>query len=167
MISKFKVRNKFFSSSFSPSTLVEWNKLNSDICNSPSYLTLTFIKPRSNVVLNVSHPKGLIFLTRFRVSLRHLREYKFKHNVLGALIPICICDVDIETLSQFFIHYPRFTNERQNLLPKNGRVIPDIFRKTITTFTSILLFGDTNFSADLKINILNSSIDYILFTIHY
>ena len=141
--------------------------MNSDICNSPSYLTLAFIKHRNNVAFNVSHPKGLIFLTRLRVSLRHLREHKFKHNVSDALIPICICDVDIETLIQFFIHYPRFTNERQNLLPKNGRVNPDIFRKTITTFTSILLFGDTHFSADLKINILNSSIDYILFTIHY
>ena len=141
--------------------------MNSDICSSPSYLTLTFIKHRNNVVFNVSLPKGLIFLTRLRVSLRHLREHKFKHSLSDALIPICICDVDIETLIQFFIHYPRFTNERQNLLPKNGRVIPDIFRKSITTFTSILLFGDTNFSADLKINILNSSTDYILFTIHY
>ena len=82
--------------------------MNSDICNSPSYLTLTFIKHRNNVAFNVSHPKGLIFLTRLRVSLRHLREHKFKHNVSDALIPICICDVDIETLIQFFIHYPRF-----------------------------------------------------------
>ena len=37
VIPQFKVRNSFFLHSIFPSVLVEWNKLDSDICNSPSY----------------------------------------------------------------------------------------------------------------------------------
>ena len=147
MIPQFKIRNNFFLNSFFPSALVEWNKLDSDIRNSPSYSTfkkkiLNFIRPRSNDVFNVSHPKGLIFLTRLRVGLSHLREHKFKHSFLDTLNPICICGFDIETLNHFFLHCPRFTNERQNLLLKIERIILAISRKTDTSIASILLYGD-------------------------
>ena len=74
---------------------------------------------------------------------------------------MCICGFDIETLSHFFFHCPRFTNERQNLLLKIERIIPSIVRKTDTSITSVLLYGDQSFSAELTTNILNSSIDYI------
>ena len=117
VILQFKIRDNFFLNSFFPSALVEWNKLGSDICNSASYSTfkkkiLNFIRPRSNDVFNVSHPKGLIFLTRLRVGLNHLREHMFKHSFLDTLNPICTCGFDIETLNHFFFHCPRFTNER-------------------------------------------------------
>ena len=83
VIPQFKIRNNFFLNSFFPSALVEWNKLDSDIRNSPSYSTfkkkiLNFIRPCSNDIFNVSHPKGLIFLTRLRADLSHLSEHKFK-----------------------------------------------------------------------------------------
>ena len=98
---------------FFPSALAEWNKLDSDIRNSPLYSAfkeniLNLIRPRSNDVFNVSQPKGLIFLTRLRVDLSHLRKHKFKHSFLDALNPICTCDFDIETLNHFFLHCPRF-----------------------------------------------------------
>ena len=93
------------------------NKLDLGIRNSPSYLTLkkkilNFITPRSNDVFNVSHPKGVTFLTLRRIGLSHLKEYKFKHSFLDTLNPNCICSSDIETLNLFFLHCPRFTNER-------------------------------------------------------
>ena len=37
VIPQFKIRNNSFFISFFPLALVEWNKLDSDICNSPSY----------------------------------------------------------------------------------------------------------------------------------
>ena len=87
------------------------------ICNSPSYSTfkkniLNLIRPPSNDVFNVRHPKRLILLTRLRVGLNHLREHKFKHSFLDTLNPICNCGFDIETLNQFFLHCPIFTKER-------------------------------------------------------
>ena len=166
MIPQFKVRNNFFLNFFFPLALVEWIKLDSDIRNSLSYSTfknniLNFIRPHSNDVFNVSHSKGLIFLTRLRVGLSHLREHKFKHSFLDTLNPICICGFDIETLNHFFLHCPRFTNERQNFLLKSERIVPDILRKADTSITPILLYGDRSFSAEFNTNILSSSIDHI------
>ena len=49
-------------------------------------------------------------------------------------------------------------------LPKVESIIPNNFRKTDTSITSIILYGDPSFSAELNTNILNLSIDYILST---
>ena len=87
------------------------------------------MRPRSNDVFNVSHPKGLIFLARLRVGLSHLREHKFKYSFLDTLNNICTSGFDIETLNNFFLHCPRFTNEGQNLLLMIERIIHDILRK--------------------------------------
>ena len=169
VIPQFKIRNNFFLNSFFPSALVEWNKLDWDIRNSPSYSTFkkkisNFIRPRSNDVFKVSHPKRLIFLTRLRVGLSHLTEHKFKHSFLDTLNPICTCGFDIKILNHFFLHYSRFTNERKSLLLNIEKIIPDISRKTDTSITSILFYGDPSFSAELNTNMLNLSIDYILST---
>ena len=88
----------------------------------------------------------------------------FKHSFLDTLNPICTCGFDIEKLNHFFFHCPRFTNERQNILLKIEWIIPEILRKTNTNITSILLYGDPSFSAELNTNILNLSIDYIVST---
>ena len=83
----------------------------------------------------------------------------FKHGFLDTLNHICICGFDIETLNYFFLHYPKFTNERQNLLLKTERIISDTFWKSDNSITSILLYGDPSFSAKLNTSILNSFID--------
>ena len=114
-------------------------------------------------MFKVSHSKWVLFLTRLHVSLSHLRKHKFKHSFLDTLNPICTCGFDIELLNPFFLHYPRFTNERQSLLLKIEAIIPEtFFRKTDPSITSTLLSGDPSFSAEFNTNILNSSIDYIL-----
>ena len=90
---------------------------------------LNFIRTRSNDAFNVSHQKGLIFLTRLRVGLSHLKEHKFKCSFFDTLNPFCFGGFDIETLNQFFRHSPRFTNERQNLLlnPNKARLFGGVF----------------------------------------
>ena len=123
---------------------------------------LIFIRPHSNNVFNVSHQKD--FFTCFRVvGLSNLRAHKFK-QLFSHTYLICICGFDIKTLNHFFLHCPSFTNERQNLLLKVERIIPNIYRKSDTIITSIRLSGDQSFSSELNSDILNSSIDYILST---
>ena len=53
MIPQLKIRNNFFINFFFTSAVIEWNKFDSDIQNSPSYLIvkksiLNFIRPCSN-----------------------------------------------------------------------------------------------------------------------
>ena len=78
-----------------------------------------------------------------------LREYKFKRSFLGTVNPICICRFDIKTLNHLLIHWPRFTKERQSLLLNIERIISETSRKTDTSITSIILYGDPNFPAEL------------------
>ena len=108
--------------------------------------------------------KNFVFFTRLHVGLTHLREHKLKHSFLDTLNSICIWGIYIEKLNYFFLLCSRFTNKRQNLLLKIERIIPNFFRKTDASITSILLYGDPSFSAELNTSILNSSIDYILST---
>ena len=104
--------------------------------------------------------KGLTFLTRFPVGLNHLREHKFKHSFLDTLNPICICSFDVETLYHFFLHCPKFANERQNLLLKIERIFPDIFKKTDASVTSLLHYDNPSFRLNLtpkySIHLLNT-----------
>ena len=123
MITQFKVRNNFLLNSlFFPSALVEWNNLDSDIRNFSSHWIfkkniLTFVRPRSNDVFNVSHPKGHNFLTCLHVGLSYLREHKFKLNFLDTLNPICICGFFISKhWITSFSATQDFSNEPQNFL---------------------------------------------------
>ena len=134
------------------------------------YIKLYKKKPRSNNVFNVSHSKRFIFLTRLCVFFSHLGKYNFKHSFLDTSIPICICSFDTETLTQFFLHWPRFTNERQNLI-KTERNHPRHFQKSRHQYYVNTSLRRSEFFRKLNTNMLSSSIGYILstksFEFHY
>ena len=127
--------------------------MGSDINNSRSYATskkniLNFIRPRSNDAFNVRHPKELIFLTRLRAGLSYLREHNFKHNFLDALNPICI--FYIETLHHFFPHRPdSLMKDKTFCLRLKGSSLIFLEKLTLACITSILLYGDSSFPANL------------------
>ena len=111
--------------------LVEWKKMGSHICNSPPYQIvkkniLTLWDLAVTMFLTSATQKGQFFLTRVRFGLSHFRKHKFMHSFLDIPNPICICCFDIETLNYFFLHCPRFTNERQNIWLKIESIIIDI-----------------------------------------
>ena len=157
ILPQFKERNSFLVNSFFPPSLVEWNEV-VPINSYPIFKKkiLNFTRPCSINVFNVCHPKGLILLTCLDIGISHSSKYKSKHSFLDPLNPICICSL--------FFPLPRFTNERQNLLLKIESIISDIFRKTNSSITSTLLYGNPSFWAKLNTNIPNSSIDHILST---
>ena len=78
--------------------------------------------------------------------------------------PLILCGFDNERLNHLFLHSPRFTNKKKNLLLKMERIISDISEKTDTIITSKLFHGNPSFSAELNTNIPNSSTDYVLTT---
>ena len=113
----FKVKHNFFQNSFFPSTVIKWNKLDINICNSESLnifkkTLLNFIHPSGSTVFNCHNPKGVKLLTRSRLGLSHLREHKFKHSFQDLLNPICSCGNGTETSAHFLLQYPNFSNER-------------------------------------------------------
>ena len=65
---------------------------------------------------NIHNPTGLKFLTRLKLELSHLNEHKFKHNFHDCVKPLCLCSLEIESLSHFFLHCHHCTNIYATLL---------------------------------------------------
>ena len=120
-IPQLKVKHYFFRNSFFPSAVIEWNKLDLNICKSESLNVfknslLKFIRPSGNSVFNCHNPRGVKLLIRLRIDSSHLREHKFKHGFQDSLNPICSCGNDIETSAHFLLHCPHYSNERSTFL---------------------------------------------------
>ena len=79
---RMKSKHTFLKKSYIPSTIIEWNKLDQDICNAESYALfrkhlLSFIRPEANNIFNVHNAKGIKLLTRLGVGFSHITEHKF------------------------------------------------------------------------------------------
>ena len=72
-----KANHSFFKNTFFTSSIIEWNKLDSNIRCSPYKMfrkrILEFIRPHANSIFNVPNSLGLTNLTRLRVGLSNLR----------------------------------------------------------------------------------------------
>ena len=84
-ISHINVKHQFFKNSYFPSTINEWNKLDSNIRNSKTLnilklKILKLIRPTTNSIFGCYNPIGVKLLTRLRLGLSYLRKNKFKQN---------------------------------------------------------------------------------------
>ena len=109
----------FLRTSFFPSRIIEWDKLDWKIKNFESIKTfkkriLLFIRPSpNNSTFNCYNPQGIKLLSQLRLGLSHLREYKFKHK----FNPFCSCGKgEVETSSHYLLHCSNCSVERFALL---------------------------------------------------
>ena len=154
---------------FFSSTIIEWNKLGSDIRCSPSYKILRkqipeFIRPQPKSIFNVPNSLGLIYLTRLRVGLSYLREHKFRHNFRDSLKPICNCSNSIESTKHYLLNCSNFKNERQTLLQNIRNVDPNLLAMNEDTLTHLSLYGDNTLMDNTNTFLLNYVIEYITST---
>ena len=153
-----KVRHDYFKNSFFPSAISEWNKLDLDIRNSASLNAfkkklLNFIRPCANSIFDIHNPLGIKLLTRLRLGLSPLHEYKFRHCFQDTLNPT----------THFFLHCTNFLIPRQTLYQKI-RNIGNILPQSETRLTQNLLYGNQNYHPSINRLIISSSIDYIIST---
>ena len=140
----FKVKLNLFQNSFFPSAVIEWNKLDLNICNSESLnifkkTLLNFIRPSGSTVFNCHNPKGVKLLTRLRLGLSHLREHKFKQSFQDSLNIICSCGNGIETLAHYLLHCPNFSNEGSTFLNIIGSIDGNISTRSDAQVTETIL----------------------------
>ena len=162
-------KHDFFRNSFFPSTIKEWNNLDPQIKISKSISIfksniLKFIRSTPNNVYYCHNTKGIKLLTRLRLGLSHLCNYKVKHNFQDSLNPICLCGNEIENSTRYLLYCPTYTNERLTLLNKIKSINCSILESSDAAVTKILLFGDNTLSSSSNTIILNSTIEYIIST---
>ena len=76
--------------------------------------------------------------------------------------PLCACGYDIENTCHFLLHCPNFLTERNTLLNKITNIDSNILNQADTTITKTLLFGNSKYSNEINLQILNASVDFIL-----
>ena len=166
-IPHFKVKHSFFKNNFFPSVITEWNKLDPEIRNAPSLNIfkkniLKFIRPTTNNIFGCRNLKGVNYLTRLRLGLSHLHKHKFKDNFQDTLNSICTCGCNVESTCHFLIHCPNFLTERKTLLNQITNIDSNILNQADATITKTLLFGNSKYSNEINLRILNASAEFIL-----
>ena len=129
------INAEFFKNSYFPSTIIEWNKSDSNICNSETLnifksKIFKFIRPTANSIFRSHNPIGLKLLTRLRLGLSHLREHKFKHSFQDILNPFCNCGKEAETTFHFLLSCSNYSDKRLTPLSKIRNVNPNILENT-------------------------------------
>ena len=146
-------KHNFFENSLFPSTIIEWSQLDPHLRKSENFSVfksniLKFIRPSPNYVYNCHNPRGICLITRLRLGLSHLREYKFKHGFPDTLNPLCSCGNDVESTEHFLLYCPQFVNERRTLLGTLGNFNCSLLENTSKVLTQ------TSVSPIIKINLL-------------
>ena len=164
-------RTEKFKSSFYPNSLLEWNRLDPEIRESPSLSIfkkklLLKIRPVHNSVYGIYNPKGISYLTQVRVGLSKLKYHKFKHNFVDTVSPMCPANDGIENTEHFLLLCHSCNNNRHS--PLTG--VNEVFKAVGNivgpndTLLQILIYGDKNLSENANKQILDLTIKYILET---
>ena len=149
-VPQFIVKHNFFKNLFFPSVVIEWNKLDLNMHNSENLFIfkekiLKFIRPSGNSVFKCYNPKGVKLLTRLRLGLSHLGQYKFKHGFLDSLNLIYSCGEKIETSTHFLLHCSNYSNERLTFLNIIRNIDSNILSKNDLKVTETLLYGGSSY----------------------
>ena len=145
----------------------EFNKLNPHITHQLSFYSFRkflskSIRPIPNFLFDAYDPHGIKLLTRLRVGLSHLREQKFRHGFNDTIDPFCPCNMEIESVSHFFLRCLNYTNLRTDLMNELMKINPNFLQYNHDHLTEILLYGDKNLTHLINTEIINLSISFII-----
>ena len=74
------------------------------------------------------------------------------------LNPLYTCGCDVQNTCHFLLHCPNFLAERNTLLNKITNIDSNILNQADATVTKTPLFGNSNYSNEVNLEILNASI---------
>ena len=112
-------RTDFFSYSFFPYSVREWNKLDIAIQSSKSLMIfkrnlLSFIRPVASSLFGI-HNYGLKLFTRLLLE-SNLKDHKFRHNFWDTINPLFPCNSSPETTEHYLLRCHLFSCHRKILL---------------------------------------------------
>ena len=162
-----KSKHTFLKNSYSPSTVIEWNKLDQDIRNAKCYALfrkhlISFIRPEANNIFSVHNAKGIKLSTRLRVGFSHFKEHKFRDNFEDAINPLCSFGNFVKSTGHFFLHCTDFSNQRLTLINKMKDFDKRIFDKNDSLINQSLLFGDEKLSVTDNKSTLEATIWFLI-----
>ena len=119
-------------------------------------------RSHANSAYRIHNPVGLTLLTRLYLGLSYLNEHKLRHNFADCVNPLCSCSITPETTLRFFLHCCNFLNIRGKLFDKIKLLDETLLKLNDESLLTVLLFGSNIYNEQVKVQILNASIDYII-----
>ena len=165
-----KVKYRFFKNTFFPPVIIECNKLDPEIQYAPGHNIFKkyfkLYRPTANYIFGCQNLKGIKYLTSLRLGLSHLHEHKFKNSFQDTLNPLCICGSGVENTCYFLLHCSNFLTEKKNkkntMVSKITNIDSNFLNQADATITNTSLFGNSKYSNEVSLQILNVSINFIL-----
>ena len=112
-------------------------------------------------MLNTDSSERLKFLTRIRLTLSNLADYKFRYNFQDCINLICSCSQTIETSTHLLLYCFNYLYARQTLFGKVNKIDSTILKQNGQVITKFLLFGNEKLKAAQNKFILTSSIEFV------
>ena len=112
-------------------------------------------------MLNTDSSERLKFLTRIRLTLSNLADYKFRYNFQDCINLICSCSQTIETSIHLLLYCFNYLYARQTLFGKVNKIDSTILKQNGQVITKFLLFGNEKLKAAQNKFILTSSIEFV------
>ena len=163
----FPSNSEYFSNSFFPYAITEWNKLGESIKSIESISAfkssiLRFIRPKPAPVFNILDSDGLKLLTRLRVNLSHLKEHKYRHNFSDTFNPFCNCGLlEIESTSHYLLRCAFFSDQRKILFESISMSKGDISNLSDSKKVDLFLYGDEKLDIEINQAILKATICFL------
>ena len=135
------VERKHLNHIFFPWTIAEWNSLDINIRNS-SYATFKIHlihKFRPDIL-------GLKLLTRLRLGLSHLNEFRYDHKFNNFVSPKCIYSSENESTSHFRLHCHFYIPITNTLFYQVKEIVTNLQELSDQNITEILLYGSPRFT---------------------
>ena len=83
------------------------------------------------------------------------------------LYPLCTCSLEVESTTHFFLHCYYFNEIHITLNNSLKAINKDIPKLSDSSFTNVILYGDSKYSDMQNHYILNLTITYILDSKHF
>ena len=167
LLKNIPCNKKIVKTSFFPSTIADWNKL--DIITKESRSKASFkkrmlnkIRPKKSSYFGMTDNDRIKYITMLRMNLSPLRAHKHKYNFADISDPLCIVCKTPENTEHYLLHCKSYALSRVTLLRKVSLVVKtDILTMPKRRVVSILLCGMESLTIDENLCILNNVADYI------
>ena len=119
------------------------------------------IRPVGKDIFNILDPNGIKFLTRLRLSLSHLNEYRFRHKFKECVNPLCSCSLEVEDTLHYLLHCHHFAPFRIDLMNSVITISDKFDSLSQNDKKDVLLYGDPYLDGSKNKLILEATITYI------
>ena len=86
---------------------------------------------------------------------------KFQHGFNDTINPFCTCNVEVESISHYYLRCQNYINQRYDLMNELSNIDPRILQLDSNSLISLLLYGNKSYTDNLNSKIIKLSLIFI------